>query len=441
MTMTLRLLLAAMIIYLPNQLRFPPLIELKGLNALNLMFFAALFLMMRNGVKAGVATPMKGSVVFLVVMVTWALLVGVASDSSQWANDVTQWKTNLFYPLLFFLFFHAASDKREIEWLFRLVMVVAFVAALQAVRQGLDYGIGNYNETHRASGPFGVDYFSANRAAAFYSIFVPVFLVVALLAPSKQRLLRAAAAFCYVIGVLAVFFTYSRQAFGILALTTAVVALRRSIFVAVLAGLAIVNYQAWAPGSVADRVAMTNTSEFEGERKLDESTESRFVLWEGAAMLIGDAPWGIGLNQFKRRIGQYVPPNLAGFDAHNNYVLIATEGSLIAALALVMLLLRMLWLGFRMNLDDDAETRMYGMCYFVAVIGVITSNFYGSRFFDGDIMGSFWILSGLVARYAVIRRVEQSSPAAAAPAAADDHTPAPPAAPLPYGAIGTHRQP
>lgn len=436
MTMTLRLLLAAMIIYLPNQLRFPQLIELKGVNALNLMFLGALFMMMRQRLRANAPTPMKGTIVFVFLMVTWALIVGLATDPSQWAEDVTQWKTYLFYPLLFFLFYHVAADKREIRWMFALVMFVAFVACVQAVRQGLDYGIGNYNETHRSSGPFGTDYHDANRAAAFYSMFVPVFLVVALFAPAKQRLLRLAAGFCYAIGVLAVFLTYSRQAFGILALTTTIVALRRSLVVAVLAGLAIVNYQAWAPEGVADRVAMTDTSEFEGERKLDESTESRFILWEGASMLIRDAPWGIGLNQFKRRIGQYVPPQLAGYDAHNNYVLIATEGSIIAALALAIVLLRMLWFGFRLQLDDDAEARMYGMSYFVAVIGVITSNIYGSRFFDGDIMGNFWVLSGLVARYAVIRRIEQSATPAPA-ASAGEPSPAP-AAPLPYGAIGSH---
>jgi hypothetical protein len=436
MTMTLRVLLAAMIIYLPNQLRFPPLIELKGLNALNLLFIAALILMMRKGLKANAPTPMKGPIVFAFVMVTWALTVGLAADSSQWVNDVTQWKTYLFYPLLFFLFYHVASDKQEIRWMFALVMFVAFVACVQAVRQGFDYGIGNYNETHRASGPFGVDYHDANRAAAFYSIFVPMFLVVALFIPSKSRLLKMAAAAAYGVGVMAVFFTYSRQAFFILALTTSLAAVRRSTVIAILAGLAIVNYQAWAPEGVSDRIAMTDTSEFEGERKLDESTESRFILWEGATMLIADAPWGIGLNQFKRRIGQHVPPGLAGYDAHNNYVLFATEGSPVAALALVLLLLRMLWLGWRMHRDDDAETRMYGLCYVVAVIGVITSNIYGSRFFDGDVMGNFWILSGLIARHLVIRRQEQSSPPLSLPGKNADPDPDPAA--LPYGAIGSH---
>jgi O-antigen ligase len=435
MTMTLRVLLAAMIIYLPNQLRFPPLIELKGLNALNLLFIAALILMMRKGLKANAPTPMKGPIVFLFIMVTWAVIAGIASDASSWVEDLTQWKTYLFYPLLFFLFYHVASDKREIRWMFALVLFVAFVACVQAVRQGLDYGIGNYNETHRASGPFGMDYHDANRASAFYSIFVPVFLAVALFAPYKRRLLTLAATLCFALGVLAVFFTYSRQAFFILALTTSLVALRRSLLVAVVVGLAIANYQAWAPEGVSDRIAMTDTSEFEGERKLDESTESRFILWQGASMLMADSPLGIGLNHFKRRIGQYVPPQLAGYDAHNNYVLIATEGSLVAAIALVLVLLRMLWFGFRMHLDSDGETRMLGICYAVAVVGVAASNFYGSRFFDGDVMGNFWILSGLVARHYVLRQQELAAPLIGSSTTPE---PEPDLPPLPYGAIGTH---
>ena len=49
-------------------------------------------------------------------------------------------------------------DEKETRQLIIVIMCsVAAVAGLEAIREGLDYGIGKYNPFRRASGPFGAD--------------------------------------------------------------------------------------------------------------------------------------------------------------------------------------------------------------------------------------------------------------------------------------------
>jgi len=43
------------------------------------------------------------------------------------------------------------------------------------------------------------------------------------------------------------------------------------------------------------------------------------------------------------------------------------------------------------------------------VVALMLGNIYGSRFLDGDVMGNFWILSGLLAKYVVLRREESEA--------------------------------
>ena len=131
----------------------------------------------------------------------------------------------------------------------------------------------------------------------------------------------------------------------------------------------------------------------------DVSTASRLVIWEGAWQLIQARPWGIGLNHFKREIGQVVP-QYKGKDAHNFYVLITTEAGVVAPVVLLLLLIGLYRLGRSVEkLDDSEESKVLGVGFSMTVVAVALGNMYGSRFLDGDVMANFWIFSGIVARY------------------------------------------
>ena len=407
-TNVLNAVLALMIIYIPYQRHFPIVIDLKGLNLLNLLFIVALVIMWwrkhatpENSALTKIRplpTPLKWQFSFFIVCLVVSFIVGQFYNSATFADDATYLKTTVFYPLLYFLFYHAVGDHKTIRLLFGVILFVSLIVSLHAFRQALDYGLAVYNESRRASGPFAPDSAGANYAAAFFVIFIPLFLAILTLYKSHP-ILRFMSLSCAILGVSADFFTYSRQSYFILATQFFIHAIRRSLLLGALILIVILSYEVWVPTSVTDRVQMTEQVDEGGEGKLDESTASRFIIWEGAGKLIAERPWGLGLNRFKREIGRYVP-EYSGYDAHNAYVLVTTELGVVGLLSLLLLFLGLLQLARKVKiLNKSEESQVLAEAFLLSVIGLILCNFFGSRIFDGLITGNFWILTALVARY------------------------------------------
>lgn len=416
----LRLLLIAIIVYLPNHQQFGFEFTVKGLNVINMLFLMALLFTLALGVRAKTPAPLKRELLFFFGMLCWAFLVGVMRDASQWVDDLTVLKNGIFYMSLFFLFYHAVQDLKTVRQLFFVIMLVTFLASVMGLRQAMEYGLTVYNESQRVSAPFGWEVSNANRSAIFFAIFLPLFATIALFWKSRP-MLRLVALGCFGLGAFVVFFTYSRQAYVILALLVMMLALRRNLIVSVLIGVAVLNYQVWAPDTAVTRLQMTaqgagGDSGYVEPTQYDESTMSRIVLWKGAAEMLAERPWGNGLNHFKTEIGNYIP-QYAGKDAHNFYVLITAEAGPLGALATLLLIVGLLRLGKRVRTVDDSDmSRVLGIGYTMSVFAVILGNVYGSRFLDHDVMGNFWILTALMARYHSL--VRESAAAAVTPAVA-----------------------
>jgi O-antigen ligase len=408
MAKALELLLAAIIVYVPYAQHFPVVFDLKGLNLINLLFLIATVMTVLRKSSALTPAPLKLQFGLLFGLLFWAFVVAQFSGVGMMAEDITTLKTYIFFPLLYFLFYYAVKDLRTIRLLLGVILFVTFLISVQAIRQGLDYGFGDFADTHRASGPFAPDYRGANLAAAYFVIFVPLFVAVFLQYRSKI-LYRLAALFCAILGVFGVFLTYSRQAYFILAALFFLHALRRSVIAALIVGVAVLSYEVWVPDSVVERIQMTESSSDAGEQVLDKSTESRFLLWEGASQLILERPWGVGLDRFRFEIGRYVP-EYNNFDAHNGYVLLTTETGVLGPIILFFLLWGLFGLGRRvLQLEKTEESQLLGAAYIVSLLGVMLANLFGSRFFNGEVVGNFWIFSGLVARYYSLVKEQQAS--------------------------------
>ena len=162
-TNVLNAVLALMIIYIPYQRHFPIVIDLKGLNLLNLLFIVALVIMWwrkpatpENSALTKIRplpTPLKWQFSFFIVCLVVSFIVGQFYNSATFADDATYLKTTVFYPLLYFLFYHAVGDQKTIRLLFGVILFVSLIVSLHAFRQALDYGLAVYNESRRASGP------------------------------------------------------------------------------------------------------------------------------------------------------------------------------------------------------------------------------------------------------------------------------------------------
>ncbi len=251
--MLLRALLVGICLYTPYQVYLGLDFGLKGINLFNMLFMAAAAVVLTDGARVRAASPLVPHFILFIFALTLGLFVSLTRGDAPLVDDVTYYKTAVSYLLLYFLFFHAVQDRATLKLVYGAVVFVAAVAALQAVRQGLDYGLGNFNETRRAAGPFSRDWANSNRAGVFFAMFTPVFAAIALFY-TPSRLARWIAAGCVALGVFATFVTYSRQAYGIAGVLLLFLLLRRHVLLAVIAGIAMLNYGAWVPYSAIDRI-------------------------------------------------------------------------------------------------------------------------------------------------------------------------------------------
>jgi hypothetical protein len=148
--MILRLMLAVLLVYTVNQFHFDIDLGIPGVNVINLVFGAALAALVLQGRGTPLAKPSLGGplrIYFAAAAI--ATLVAMVARPQSPMEDLTYLKTLLFYPLYYFLFYYAVRDLQTARRLILLVFIIAAVAGLEAVREGLDYGIGGYAETQR----------------------------------------------------------------------------------------------------------------------------------------------------------------------------------------------------------------------------------------------------------------------------------------------------
>jgi O-antigen ligase len=412
----LRLLLAVLLIYTVNQLHFDVDLGIPGINIINLVFGAALGFMVLEGKISGLSAPSLGTPLRLYfAALTIATVVAMVARPQLPIEDLTYLKTLIFYPLYYFLFYYAVRDIKTARRLILLILVIALLAGLEAVKEGLDYGIGGYSETHRAAGPFGPDFRSANRAGVFYAMFIPMFAAPVFFLKGRP-FWRMVALGGLLILAGAVLFTYSRQSYFIALLAVAFVAVRRSMVIAVACAVLFAIALPYLPQGAFERLEETQQVGQYGEAEYDDSTASRWDIWGGAVHMWSESPIGVGANRFKGLIGSY--SNYPGKDAHNYYVLTLAEGGLQGFLALLFLIFALWRLSGRLLAAAvEREGWTYAQGFRVAVLAMALGNIYGSPFSEGTVMGAFWALAALLERYLQMRRAELSVLPAAAPRA------------------------
>jgi O-antigen ligase len=409
--MILRLLLAVLLVYTVNQFHFDIDLGIPGVNVINLVFGGALIALVLQGRRAPLAKPsLGGPLRFYFVAATIATVVAMVARPQSPMEDLTYLKTLLFYPLYYFLFYYAVRDLKTARRLILLALVVAAVAGLEAVREGLDYGIGGYSETHRAAGPFGPDYRSANRAGVFYAMFIPLFAAPVFFLKG-QPFWRMVALGGLLVLAAAILFTYSRQSYFIALLVLALMAIRRSVVVAVVCAIVFAVALPWLPSGAFERVQETQQVDEFGQEEVDDSTASRWDIWSGAVVMWSESPIGVGANRFKGLIGDY--SNYPGKDAHNYYVLTLAEAGLQGLLALLVLVFALWRLGGRLVREArDHEALSLGHGFRIAVLAMALGNLYGSPFSEGTVMGIFWALVALMERQSQLRAVAAPVPVA-----------------------------
>ncbi len=406
--MLLKVLLTFNLIYVVNQVHFPWETGIPAVAPINLLMLLILFLLRDKpeplqDIKPILQRPLLLFYAALTLAFLWAQIRAFRDPIA----DLTYLKNALFYPLFYFLYLKCKQDEKTTRFLIIMVMVIAGVAGLEAVREGIDYGFGAYNPFRRASGPFGVDWHNANRAGVFYAMFTPMFAALALFLKGR-KLWRLAALGGLTMVAGGTLFTYSRQAYFLVLLAIALLLLRKSIILSVVISAVLISAAGYLPDSVFQRVDETKSQSKGGEEEVDASTSSRWEIWEGAMKMLASNPVGVGFNRFKGEIGNYCGHK--GYDAHNFYVLTFAESGPqgLAALLFLMwsLMFRLVAFLRRNTPPEDSEVRALVLGFTVCTLCMALGGIYGSPTLEGAVMAPYWALCGLLERYIHLKMMQ-----------------------------------
>ncbi len=404
--MLLRLMLAITIVLLPNLLYLSPNTAIPGLNPANVLLLLLLAALALSRPWSG---PTMARGVLTSPLLLWfftlaiAFFVAISTMQIDLLDDLVHLKNIVFYPLLYFVYRRCRQDLNGTRQLIFLTMAVAVAAGIDAAIDGLSFDISNYSDAQRSAGPFGENS-ASNRAGVFYAMFLPLLFAMALYLRGR-RVWRVAAVIGCVILAFAIMVTFSRQAYLIALVGIALLLLRRHVLLAVMLAVLAIPAAVLLPDAVVERVTSTQQHDNVGAAVLDESTESRFLIWAGAWRMWKDHPAGVGLNRFPKYIGDY--SRQPARDAHSVYVLMLAECGPLGVLAVLWLLWRLLRLALAVQWaggDSGVEARALGIGFIVAILSMALGNVYGTPFLDGLVMGNFWILCGLLERYALLKR-------------------------------------
>lgn len=408
----LRVLLFFQLLYVVNQLHFPWETGIPGVAPANLLFLLILLTMRDKPEPLALPGPdlLRKPMLRFFAVLGFAFLFAQLREPNDFIADVTYIKNALFFPLFYFLYLHCKQDQKTTRQLIIFVMIVAAVAGLEAVREGIDYGFGKYNPFRRASGPFGVDWHHANRAGVFYAMFIPMFVAFALFL-RRQKLWRLASIGGIVLLAGGTLFTYSRQSYFLVLLGAALLLIRRSLIMAVVLSAGLISLSGYLPDAVTQRVGETKQQKAHGGgEEVDVSTSSRWDIWEGAMSMLREHPLGVGLNRFKSNIGNYC--RYKGMDAHNFYVLTLAETGFQGLIPLLLLwaaLLRLARFLRQSASSDDPEFQALALGFTVTTVIMMLGGIYGSPHFEGSVLGSYWALCGLLERYAHFKLAEKNA--------------------------------
>jgi len=401
----LKALLFFTVFYVVNELHLPMQTGIPAVAPANILFVLIL-LAMRGKAETLDAPAVRGMLreplIYFYAALTFSFLLSELRSTDRFMEDLTFFKNGLFYPLFYFLYLRCRQDEKTTRQLIIWIMVIAAVAGLEGLREGLDYGFGKYNPFRRASGPFGSDWKNANRAGVFYAMFMPMFLALALFlrgrGSGKWRVAAVGGCVLLAGGTLA---TYSRQSYFLVLLSFALLLLRKSIIVAAIVGVTLVSLAGYLPDSVFQRVEETQQQDNKAHGEVDTSTASRWEIWAGAMGMLREHPIGVGFHKFSFEIGNYAPA-YKGFDAHNFYVLTLAESGpqgLFTFLMLIYTLFRLTSYLRRNAPPGDQETRALALGFTIATVCMAMGGIYGTPTLEGSVMTPYWALCGLLERY------------------------------------------
>ncbi|MFC1586770.1 O-antigen ligase family protein [Planctomycetota bacterium] len=171
--------------------------------------------------------------------------------------------------------------------------------------------------------------------------------------------------------------------------------------------ITLIMYPAMIPDRIVGRfrtavqVNKGDTFSEKDEEKytFDKTAEERLVIWQAGINMIGDYPLvGVGFKRFKHRIGDYNPEK-ATKDAHNTYILIASEMGIPALILFLLIICMGFYQAWRVfYLSELLFFKAVALGYMGGVFGLLVVNMFGSRLDSNEVTFYYWILTAVMVR-------------------------------------------
>jgi putative inorganic carbon (hco3(-)) transporter len=303
-------------------------------------------------------------------------------DSKPFVN----WKDYMTIPLVFVAAGLVVEDRKAIRNVVLIIGMTLLVIDRSSLMESMQHTWGKFDESKRDNGPL---VFGSNLTGAYLAQFALFFWgFLQFLGRMKARLLGY---LLVAITLFAIMYVFSRGAYLCVVAGVAVLGIvkNRGLLAALI--VAVVMWQTILPTAVQQRISMTRDE----NGQLDLSAQERVDLWQESWEVIkSNSILGIGFGSYD------LMPHVHGLgDTHNVYVKITEETGLIGLGMTLMLIGRLMWLGF--GLFRYAEDHLYkglGLGLFLAVISCVVANCFGDRWTYVEVSGPLWVLAAAATR-------------------------------------------
>jgi O-antigen ligase len=320
-----------------------------------------------------------------------------------------RWITPIF---LYFLVLNTVKDRRTIQHVIAIIMIVTTLVGLMAIYDYFDLGHVSSLEKSRIGGIAD----QPNMLAAFfnYYMFLPLGFFLMNMNKGKYWLLLIPFLICF----RGIMVTFSRGGYLAFALGLyAIIFFRSKIMfgLMVLLTFAAITFPVLLPGGIRYRMGQTfqgppatySATMEQPADSLESSASTRVEVWKGALVMIGQHPfWGVGYGLFQPMI-KYYWSGQKPIDAHNTYLIIAAEMGIPALLVFLLIVLIVFWHTFSLYRNtQDPFDKAVALGFIGGLFGLLMSNMFGSRLDSQEVSGYFWILAALVMRLKILDRQE-----------------------------------
>ena len=378
--------------------------NLPGINILTLILLPLCFSYLLKGdrtyivpqVKWKLSTPIL-LLMFSTILAAFHPLVTQSTYSYSITAKIIELKRWFTYFILFFIYFQGSSNMKVVEKVMLFIAVGYCFESLHVFKDLLVQGrprlygsLGNPNELGAYLASFWVVVWAAIRLMGdrrWISILLKGALVLGIIG-TIRTLSRGSYLALFATGLVFIFFK-SKRVFMIALLSLA---------------LLVVFYQTLLPQFIVYRIQETfeKNDEIYGNGKFvlqKDSAGARILFWKAGLLMFRDNPiLGVGFHQFR----SWLPHYGASFGLtkprppHNMYVKMIAEQGIIGFSIFLWLFWRAFLAGLLLKKSIDFTHQTLGTTYCVTIAGLSVSMLFGDRFFFGALVGTFFILSGIV---------------------------------------------